>query len=141
MQGLTFLCVQIAVVLGVSSVGLLPFLQCFFDSGRYTPVKNVHRICPLLLLLPCVPRLQAFAGWMLQHGGLFDADTPGFSRLQAQAEELLQDPRVDTNAAFWGTVHRMVLLGQLDMAMTLLAHHPVAQAGQDEGMAGLVGCG
>lgn len=78
---------------------------------------------------------------MLQHGGLFDADTLGFSRLHAQAEELLQDPRVDTNAAFWGTVHRLVLLGQLDTAMTLLAHHPVAQAGQDEGMAGPVGTG
>ena len=76
---------------------------------------------------------------MLQHGSLFDADSPGFSRLHAQAEELLQDPRVDTNAAFWSTVHRTVLLGQLDVAMSLLAHHPVAQAGQDEGMAGLVG--
>jgi hypothetical protein len=76
---------------------------------------------------------------VLQHGSLFDADSPGFSRLRAQAEELLQDPRVDTNAAFWSTVHRTVLLGQLDVAMSLLAHHPVAQAGQDEGMAGLVG--
>lgn len=78
---------------------------------------------------------------MLQHGGLFDADTPGFSQLQAQAEELLQDPRVDTNTAFWGTVQRLVLLGQLEPAMRLLAHHPVFQASQEEGMANLVGVG
>jgi hypothetical protein len=83
--------------------------------------------------------MQAFAGWMLQHGALFDADTPGFSQLHAQAAELLQDPRVDTNSTYWSTLQRLVLLGQLDTAMTLLAHHPVFQASQDDGMANLVG--
>lgn len=75
---------------------------------------------------------------MLQHGALFNADAPGFSQLHAQVEELLQDPRVDTNATYWGTVQRLVLLGQLDMAMSLLAHHPVFQNSQEEGMANLV---
>lgn len=76
---------------------------------------------------------------MLQHGALFNADAPGLNQLHAQAAELLQDPRVDTNAAYWSTLHRLVLLGQLDTAMTLLAHHPVAQASQNDGMANLVG--
>lgn len=82
---------------------------------------------------------------MLQHGALFNpsdpsSDTPpGMSQLHAQASELLSDPRVDTSSTYWGTLHRLVLLGQLDSAIALLLHHPMyQQAGQDEGMAKLV---
>ena len=84
--------------------------------------------------------LQAFAGWVLQHGGLFDADSPGFSQLHAQADDLLQDPRVDTNTAYWATLQRLVVLGQLEAAMRLLAHHPVLRASQEEGMGSVVRC-
>lgn len=75
---------------------------------------------------------------MLQHGSLFNADSPGFSQLHATAQELLQDPRVDTNPAFWGTVHRLVLLGQVELASSLLAHHPVMLAAYEGGMADVV---
>lgn len=83
--------------------------------------------------------LQVFALWMLQHGAMFDSETPGFSQLHAMAQELLQDPRVDTNPAYWNTVQRLVLRGQVELAASLLAHHPVMVAGQDDGMADTVG--
>jgi hypothetical protein len=75
---------------------------------------------------------------MLQHGSLFNADSPGFSQLHATAQELLQDPRVDTNPAFWGTLHRLVLLGQVELASSLLAHHPVMMTAYEGGMADVV---
>lgn len=78
---------------------------------------------------------EAFSQWMLQHGSLFNADSPGFSQLHATAQELLQDPRVDTNPAFWGTLHRLVLLGQVELASSLLAHHPVMMTAYEGGMA------
>lgn len=82
--------------------------------------------------------MQAFAAWMLQHGSLLTADAPGVDQLHVQVQELLQDPRVDTNAAYWGTVHRLVLLGQLDSATELLLHHPIYQTSQEEGMGDMV---
>lgn len=75
---------------------------------------------------------------MLQHGSLFNADSPGFSQLHATAQELLQDPRVDTNPAYWGALHRLVLLGQVEAASSLLAHHPVMLAAYEGGMADVV---
>jgi hypothetical protein len=82
--------------------------------------------------------LQAFAGWVLQHGSLFNADRPGFSQLHARAAELMQDPRVDTNPAYWPTVHRLVLLGQVELAGSLLARHPVMEASTQPGTADMV---
>lgn len=75
---------------------------------------------------------------MLQHGSLFNADRPGFSQLHAKAAELMQDPRVDTNPTYWPTVHRLVLLGQVELAGSLLTRHPVMAASNQPGMADMV---
>lgn len=77
---------------------------------------------------------QAFAAWLWQHGGLF-CSPPSFNPLLLEAERLLEAPRVDSDAAYWPTLQRLVLTGQLEAALQLLTAHPAYEALQDVDMA------
>jgi len=81
--------------------------------------------------------MQAFTAWLGQHGGLF-CSPPGFNPLLLEAERLLEAPRVDSDAAYWPTLQRLVLTGQLEVALQLLTAHPAYQALQDVDMAAKV---
>eukprot|EP00775_Hariotina_reticulata_P010404 gene10404-10562_t len=80
---------------------------------------------------------EAFAAWLWQHGGLF-CSPPSFNPLLLEAERLLEAPRVDSDAAYWPTLQRLVLTGQLEAALQLLTAHPAYEALQDVDMAAKV---
>jgi hypothetical protein len=82
--------------------------------------------------------LQAFAGWLTMHGGLL-CQPAGFHLLAAEARRLQQLPRVDSDAAYWPVLQRLVLTGQVEVALELLTSHPAYEALQDPDMAAKVG--
>lgn len=77
---------------------------------------------------------EAFSAWLAEHGGLL-CSTPGYHVLAAEARRLSELPRVDSEPSYWPTVQRLVLLGQLELAVKLLMAHPAYAALQDPDMA------
>lgn len=66
---------------------------------------------------------EAFAAWLCQHGGLLCMPS-GFHLLAAEARRLQQLQRVDDDPGYWPALQRLVLTGQIEVALTLLTAHP-----------------
>ncbi|KAF6253026.1 Nup85 nucleoporin-domain-containing protein [Scenedesmus sp. NREL 46B-D3] len=80
---------------------------------------------------------ESFSTWLCHHGGLLC--TPGgFHLLAAEARRLQEVQRLDSEAAYWPVLQRLVLTGQVEVALALLAAHPAYQALQDPDMAAKV---
>jgi hypothetical protein len=82
--------------------------------------------------------VQAFAAWMCQHGGLLCIPS-GFHLLAAEARRLQELQRVDTDTSYWLVMQRLVLTGQVEVALQLLTAHPAYEALTDPDMAAKVG--
>lgn len=80
---------------------------------------------------------EAIAAWLAEHGGLLSS-TPGYDTLAADARRLAGAPRIDNEPTYWPTVQRLVLIGQLEAAGSLLMAHPAYKSLQDPGMAAQV---
>jgi hypothetical protein len=68
----------------------------------------------------------------------------GFHILAAEARRLQElagsgMQRSDTDASYWPVLQRLVLTGQVEVALELLTAHPAYQALQDPDMAAKVG--
>jgi hypothetical protein len=67
----------------------------------------------------------------------------GFHILAAEARRLQElagsgMQRLDTDASYWPVLQRLVLTGQVEVALQLLTAHPAYQALQDPDMAAKV---
>lgn len=82
--------------------------------------------------------LQAFAEWLCQHGGLLCMPS-GFHLLAAEARRLQQLQRVDDDPGYWPALQRLVLTGQIEVALTLLTAHPAYAELTNPDMAAKVG--
>lgn len=85
---------------------------------------------------PC-PWLQAFVAWLGHNSGLL-CSPAGYHLLGAEFLRLQEVARVDTDPAYWPLLQRLVLTGQVELALQLLTAHPAYQALQDPDMAAKV---